>query len=177
MAKALKIDLEKCVGCRTCEMVCSAKHTGTINPYRSRIKIIREKEWEGVPMTCVQCEDPQCAAVCPVKAITRDEKLGRVVIDYDKCIGCRMCVAACPFGAMNFDSVAKRVAKCDLCDGDPECVKFCFYKALQYVDAGELATDKRRAAAQKLSEVVRKPAEAPPVTTPPVATLPAIIKS
>jgi Fe-S-cluster-containing hydrogenase component 2 len=158
MVKALKIDLEKCVGCRTCEMVCSAKHEGVISPYRSRIRVIREKEWEGVPMTCAHCQEPQCAAVCPVKAISRDETLGRTVVDYDRCIGCRMCVAACPFGAMNFDSFANRVAKCDLCDGDPECAKFCAYKTLTYVDVSELATDKRRAAAQKLSEVVRKPA-------------------
>ena len=159
MAKALKIDLEKCVGCRTCEMVCSAKHVGAISPYRSRIKIVREKEWEGVPMVCAQCEDPQCAAICPVKAISRDDKMGVVKVDYDKCIGCRMCVAACPFGAMNFDSVTKQVAKCDLCDGDPECVKFCFYKTLTYVDESELATDKRRGAAKKLSDIVRQPVE------------------
>jgi len=159
VAKALKIDLEKCVGCRTCEMVCSAKHTNTINPYRSCIKVVREKEWEGVPMTCAQCEDPQCGAVCPVKAITRDDKMGIVRIDFDKCIGCRMCVAACPFGAMNFDAVVKKVSKCDLCEGDPECAKFCFYRALTYVDESELATDKRRAAAKKLSDTVRKPAE------------------
>ncbi|MFA5315903.1 MAG: 4Fe-4S dicluster domain-containing protein [Dehalococcoidales bacterium] len=156
MAKALMIDLEKCVGCRTCEMVCSAKHEGIINPFQSRIKVIREKEWEGVPMACVQCEEAQCEAICPVRAISRDETLSRVVIDYDKCIGCRMCVAACPFGNINFDSVGKRVIKCDLCDGDPECVKFCFYKALQYVDVSDLAIGKRREAAGKLSELVRK---------------------
>jgi Fe-S-cluster-containing dehydrogenase component len=86
--------------------------------------------------------------------------MGVVKIDYDKCIGCRMCVAACPFGAMNFDSVAKKVAKCDLCDGDPECVKFCFYKTLTFVDESELATDKRRGAAKKLSDIVRQPVEA-----------------
>ncbi|RJQ39765.1 MAG: 4Fe-4S dicluster domain-containing protein [Dehalococcoidia bacterium] len=158
MAKALKIDLEKCVGCRTCEMVCSAKHAGIINPFQSRIKVIREQEWEGVPMTCAQCEDPQCGAVCPVKAISRDEVLGRVVIDYDRCIGCRMCVTACPFGLMNFDSVAKRVTKCDLCDGDPECAKFCFYKTLTYVDVSELGDGKRRTAAELLSRLVRKTA-------------------
>lgn len=130
MAKALMIDPEKCVGCRTCEMLCSAKHVGIINPFQSRIKVIREREWDGVPMACVQCEQAQCAAICPANAISRDETLGRVVIDYDKCIGCKMCVTACPFGLISFDSVTRRVIKCDLCDGDPECTKFCYYKTL-----------------------------------------------
>ena len=157
MTKALVIDLEKCVGCRTCEMVCSAKHEGVINPFQSRIKTVTlDREWEGVPTVCVQCEEAQCQAICPVNAISRDETLGRVVIDYDKCIGCRMCVAACPFGVINFDSIGKRVIKCDLCDGEPECVKFCFYKALQYIDISEMGTAKRRETAGKLSELVRK---------------------
>lgn len=155
MSKALKIDLEKCVGCRTCEMVCSVKHEGVINPYRSRIKVVRDQECERVPMTCAQCEQPKCAAICPVKAISRDEELGRVVVDYDACIGCRMCVTACPFGLMNFDSVSKRVIKCDLCDGAPECVRFCLYEAVQYIDVSEMGTAKRRAAAELLSGLVR----------------------
>ena len=157
MAKELVIDLEKCVGCRTCEMVCSAIHEGVISPFLSRIKVITwEREWEGVPMVCVQCEEARCEAICPVKAISRDETLGRVVIDYDRCIGCRMCVAACPFGVINFNSVSKRVIKCDLCDGDPECAKFCFYKAIQYLDVSEMGAAKRREAAEKLSGLMRK---------------------
>ncbi len=171
MAKALLIDFEKCLNCRMCEMVCSAKHEGVIDPFRSRIRVIlQERDWEGVPMACVQCEEAQCAAICPVKAISRDETWGRVIIDYDRCIGCRMCVAACPFGLINFDSVSKRVIKCELCDGDPECVKFCFHKALQYVDVSELGIAKRREAAEKLSGLTRKTASvvAPiPLKVPP----------
>jgi len=161
MSKALLIDWEKCLGCRTCEMVCSAKHEGVINPFLSRIKIIKgEKEGEGVPMACAQCEAAPCMAVCPVRAVSRDEALGRVVIDYDTCIGCRMCVAICPFGAVHFDGTAKRVIKCDLCDGDPACVGFCPYEALEYVDVDELGASKQRAAAEKLSGLMRKVASA-----------------
>jgi len=97
-------------------------------------------------------------AVCPVKALARDEGIGRVTIDYDLCIGCRFCVAACPFGAMGVDSLARKVIKCDLCDGDPTCVKFCETKALQYVDASTANITKMREAAGKLSELLRKSA-------------------
>lgn len=152
------IDYGKCVGCRTCEMVCSAKHEGVINPSQSRIKIVNwEMEGEGVPMVCAQCESAPCRAVCPVKAISQDELLGRIVLDYDMCIGCRMCVAVCPFGVISFDGIGKRVIKCDLCDGDPLCVKFCGYGALQYVDVSEQSIIKQRAAAEKLLiELMRK---------------------
>jgi len=157
MAKELMIDYEKCVGCRTCEMVCSLKHEGEINPFQSRTQIVKwEAEGRAIPMNCRQCEEAPCEAICPVKAISRDELLGREVVDYDTCIGCRMCVAVCPFGAMSFNTESKRVIKCDLCDGDPWCVKFCTYEALQYVEAEGHSVIKQEAAAEKLSGVLTK---------------------
>ena len=73
MGKVLMLDMEKCTGCRTCELVCSVKHEGAANPSKSRIKIVKW-EWEGryVPMSCQQCVDAPCGQVCPVAAITRD---------------------------------------------------------------------------------------------------------
>lgn len=161
MAKVLMIDYEKCTGCRLCEMVCSVYHEGVVNPELSRIKIVKW-EWEGryVPMTCQQCTSAPCMAICPVKAISRDENLGRVVVDSDLCIGCRMCVAVCPFGGAKFDSVNKQIIKCDLCDGDPQCVRFCEVGAIQYVEAEEVTTVKQRAAAEKFSGILQKVASA-----------------
>ena len=161
MSKALIIDYEKCIGCMTCEMVCSVKHEGVINPSQSRINIVKwEMDEEGVPMVCAQCESAACQTICPVKAISRDDSLGRVVVDYDMCIGCRMCVAVCPFGAISFDDIGKRVISCDLCDGDPLCIKFCGYEALQYIDVSEQSIRKQRAAAEKLSGIMSKIATA-----------------
>jgi len=161
MAKVLMIDYEKCTGCRLCEMVCSVIHEGVSNPARSRIKVVKW-EWEGryVPMLCQQCLSAPCQVVCPVKAISRDESLNRVVVDYDLCIGCRMCVAVCPFGAMGFDTLAKKVIKCDFCDGEPQCVRFCETKAIQYVDASEVSGVKQLEAAEKFTSVLQKVAAA-----------------
>ncbi len=156
MPRLLMVDYEKCVGCGTCEIACSIGHEGTITSARSRIGVVKsEMPGEGIPITCAQCESAPCETICPVKAIARDDSLG-VMIDYDRCIGCRMCVAVCPFGAMSFDRIGKRVIKCDLCDGEPLCVKFCMYGALQYVEASQHSVMKQRQAAERFKELTAR---------------------
>ena len=152
VGKVLVINYEKCTGCRLCEVVCAVKHDGVSNPVRSRIKIMKwEAEGLYIPMSCQQCQDAPCMNVCPVKALSRDEELSRIVLDYDKCIGCRSCVVVCPFGAMSFSTIDKKVFKCDVCDGDPQCVRFCEVKAVDYVDASDVSILKKREAATRLS--------------------------
>jgi Fe-S-cluster-containing hydrogenase component 2 len=56
-----------------------------------------------------------------------------MVINYDRCIGCRTCVAVCPFGAARYDAVRNRPIKCELCDGDPQCVKMCPTEAMKFL--------------------------------------------
>lgn len=159
MAKALYIDYQKCTGCRLCELVCAVKHDGFSNPARSRIRVIKwEAEGLYVPMSCQQCEDAPCLNVCPVKAISRDEDLGLVMVDYDVCIGCRSCVVVCPFGAMSFNVIDRKVFKCDLCDGDPQCVRFCEEKAVDFVEVDDVSILKKRDAAQKLSAAQKEAA-------------------
>lgn len=138
-------------------MICSLSHEGEISPLRSRIGVVKwESEGLSFPMNCRQCDDAPCAVVCPVKAISRDENLNRVMVDYARCIGCRSCVTACPFGGMSFDTSGGRIIKCDLCDGDPLCVRFCAYGALRYIDAGEMNTRNRKAAALRLAKSTKK---------------------
>ncbi|MGD0233411.1 MAG: 4Fe-4S dicluster domain-containing protein [Syntrophorhabdales bacterium] len=160
MAKTLVVNQERCTGCRLCESVCAVKHDGVINPMRARIKIEKwEHEGLYVPMICQHCQDAPCMNVCPVKAISRDEALARVMVDYDTCIGCRSCVAVCPFGAMNFNTIDKKVIKCDLCDGEPQCVRFCDIKAVDYVDAAKVSISKKRDAALRISSAQKKATE------------------
>ena len=160
MGKVLAITPEKCTGCRLCELVCSVFHHGVSNASRSRIKVVKwEQEGLYIPMSCQQCQDAPCMIICPVKAIARDEEFGRVMVNQDKCIGCRSCVSVCPFGAMNFSTIDRKVFKCDLCDGDPQCVRFCDMKAVDYIEADRVAIAKKRAAAEKIS-AARKEAAA-----------------
>jgi Fe-S-cluster-containing hydrogenase component 2 len=157
MSKALYINHEKCTGCRLCELVCAVKHDGISNPARSRIRVMKwEHEGLYVPMSCQQCQDAPCMNVCPVKAISKDEKLGAMMIDYDVCIGCRSCVAVCPFGAMSFNVIDKKVFKCDLCEGDPQCVRFCEEKAVDFVEPDEVSIAKKRTAAERISNAAKE---------------------
>lgn len=156
-SKVLLINYEKCTGCRLCEQVCAVKHHGASNPSRSRIRVMKwEMEGLYVPVSCQQCQDAPCLNGCPVGAISRNEELNRVEVDYDVCIGCRTCVSVCPFGAMHYNAIDRQVAKCDLCDGDPQCVRFCDIKAIEYTDGGDVSIEKKRAAALRLSTVQKQ---------------------
>ncbi|MBN2239913.1 MAG: 4Fe-4S dicluster domain-containing protein [Dehalococcoidales bacterium] len=143
MAKQLVIDPEKCTGCRVCEMVCSVKQADVVNPLRSRIRVAKA-EWEGkyIPVTCRQCENPACMAACPNGAIYRDPVLNRMVIDDERCVRCQACIRACPFEGVRFDPIEEKVIKCDLCGGDPQCVRFCETEAIRYVDTTEETADR-----------------------------------
>lgn len=156
MQKMILVDATKCTGCRTCELVCSVKNEGIANPARARVQVIKFEEilFE-VPMLCQQCADAPCLASCPVSAISRDKDTGVVEINDDRCIKCRTCMSVCPFGAMSFDPVGKKMFKCDQCGGEPACVKFCETQALQFVDVTAVRTRKSWDRAQKLSEIVR----------------------
>ena len=151
MAKIMTVDYDRCTGCRLCEMVCSVNKEGASDPARARIHVIKwEMEGIYVPMFCQHCEDPLCAAVCPVRAIERDEAEGRVRVDKEKCVGCRSCLSACPFGAIGWDEEKRKVIRCDLCHGDPTCVKFCATKAIQFIEAERAVLLRKRAAAERL---------------------------
>ena len=153
--KVLVVDHEKCTGCRQCEMVCSVFHNGASNPSRSRIRVIK---WESMgfylPMTCQNCEKPFCVEVCPTKACHRDVENQRVIIDKDKCIGCKTCIIACPFGAPSYDHIERVSIKCDYCDGDPQCVSFCNPKAIYYVSGEMVSLSRRRDFSAKFYELM-----------------------
>lgn len=150
--KVLKIDYERCTGCRLCEQVCAINHDQVINPMRSRIRVVKwETEGLYVPMSCQQCQDAPCMGVCPAGALSRNDEFNRVEVDYDVCIGCRSCVGVCPFGAMGFNTIDRKVIKCDLCDGDPQCARFCDVQAVSFVESESIIIEKKREAANRLT--------------------------
>ena len=135
MTSFLAIDLNKCTGCRNCELACSAKHTNSFNPRRSRIQILKDEVQNlVVPMVCLQCEVPLCQQACPTGAISYNEK-GTLVVDKEICIGCENCVTACVYGGIEIDPQTLKAIKCDLCWGDPACVKACDYSAISLVES------------------------------------------
>ena len=153
--KQLVVKPEKCIGCRTCELMCSFGHFTQFNPRMANITVLEYEEVTlAVPVVCQQCEEASCMKVCPVKAISRDEN-GVVSINYNKCIVCKMCRNACPLGNMSYSTKLRKVFKCDLCGGDPKCVRYCPGKALTFEDPDEL-DERKRAVAAKYVEAVGK---------------------
>ena len=131
VAPRLSIDAKKCSGCRVCEQICTFSHEREFNPRRARIKILmREKEGINAPLLCTQCQ--KCLSACKRQALSFDEKIGVVRVDQDKCNGCGLCIEACPYAAIFKDPVSGKVNICDLCNGDPQCVKWCVPGVLGY---------------------------------------------
>ncbi|MBW1838685.1 MAG: 4Fe-4S dicluster domain-containing protein, partial [Deltaproteobacteria bacterium] len=145
MIKDLFIEFEKCTGCRICEIACSLYQKGVCSPIKSAIRIIKwEKEGVDVPIVCQQCESPLCAAVCPSDAIFRDLRTGAMLVNEERCVGCRMCIAICPFGAASLDPDTGKMIKCNLCEGNPACIKYCEPKAIQYLPADRAVYFKKK---------------------------------
>lgn len=101
------IDLRKCIGCSACTIACVAENK--LPPGVVYRPVMTEEfgtypnvALRFLPRPCMQCDEPPCVPVCPVAATYKDEN-GVVVIDYDRCIGCRYCVPACPYSARTFD--------------------------------------------------------------------------
>ena len=108
-----------------------------------------------IPLTCQQCEDPLCVAMCPAQALSRSAATHAVVVDPDKCLGCRTCVEVCPFGAPAVDPRTGKAEKCTLCEGEPTCVKVCSQQALAFVSAEEEGLYRKRSGVEKYLEHLR----------------------
>jgi len=141
-SKILAVNLDLCTGCRSCELRCAFKHHHECNPIKSRITVVKfDRMGLSVPIFCLNCRDAFCQSACPVKAIKRDVNTGALILQEKKCIGCLVCTIACPFSGFQV-LPNKKVVKCDLCGGDPYCVKYCDTGALQYVDMEDLRARK-----------------------------------
>jgi len=141
---AFLIDMNRCTGCKTCEIACKAEKK---TPDGVRLRRVREFMVETPAATsylsiaCNHCEDPACVKACPVKAYTKRPD-GIVVQNHAACIGCKACISACPYAAPVFNAAENKVSKCDFCvdrvDAGlaPRCAEACQNECLV---AGELA--------------------------------------
>jgi len=146
--KNIYFDVEKCLGCKSCELACAISHSVSKELEKMikekdkslpRIKITFSKD-KNYPMSCRHCKDPKCVEACMAAAISKDEKTGQILYDEDKCVGCWMCVMVCPYGAIRPNKKVKIPVRCDLCTDidEPQCVKACPVKAVLWVEEEEL---------------------------------------
>ncbi|MFS0783046.1 4Fe-4S dicluster domain-containing protein [Bacillus sp. 1P06AnD] len=142
------INMDRCIGCNACTISCKSFYQLEPNMKRRFVKETDEK-LTGSPKrchistACNHCEDPACAKACPTGAYTKLEN-GIVKHDQDRCIGCKMCASACPYGVPQFDEVKKKMDKCSMCydrleDGkDAICVSSCPMEAISIVDMNKV---------------------------------------
>lgn len=158
------VDVSKCLACGSCEFACAVAHSqsktvhGAIREYplpESRVNLVAIEDL-AIPLQCRHCEDAPCVSICPTKALTKTEAEGPVLIDVDRCIGCKFCIAVCPFGVITLNREGKVALKCDLCierleeGSEPACVEACQTGALHFGEVAEFVRDRRHEAAQRL---------------------------
>jgi Fe-S-cluster-containing hydrogenase component 2 len=129
----LSINPEKCIGCSICELACSFEKEGKLNPLKSRIRIIRGPPFIHVAITCRQCQDTPCITACPKDALYQSEETGAILVEDEKCDGCKWCWEACEYGAIRYEPEVNSVVICDLCDGEPKCKEMCPEEAIDLV--------------------------------------------
>lgn len=162
----LVIDLDTCVGCQACVTNCKEWNTGghsapltDLNPYGDKVDGVwfnRVHTFEyglgenartvNFPKSCLHCENAACVTVCPTGASYKRSSDGIVLVDHDKCIGCKLCSWACPYGAREFDEDEGVMKKCTLCvdriydqelpveERQPACVLTCPAHARMFGD-------------------------------------------
>lgn len=138
--KNLFYKVDKCLGCKSCEIACALAHSAV----NDVLKLIKEEarslprkkiyfsQGKNFPVSCRHCEDPKCVTACMAAALQYNKGKGLVLHDESRCVGCWMCVMACPYGAIRPNIKAKIPLRCDKCkdkDG-PACVASCPTKAI-----------------------------------------------
>lgn len=160
------VDLKRCIGCDTCTVACKLTNKTPLGIFWNRVFKFERGSYPNsrmgfLPVNCMHCEDPECVKVCPTGASHKREEDGLVLVDSDKCMGCKCCIIACPYGARNsfqklepfygsgktlLDKMAEAkhlagaVQKCDFCQDriekglEPACVVSCVGRAKHFGD-------------------------------------------
>ena len=160
----IAINLERCVGCNTCANACKMQNNIPMNMLYIRVETDGVDTADGaqgtypdlsrtyIPVACQHCDNPECVSVCPTGASYRDGN-NVVLIDREKCIGCKYCMMACPYGVRSWNAAESVVEKCTLCahlskNGElPMCVRTCSAGARFYGDIDDPSSDASKALA------------------------------
>jgi anaerobic dimethyl sulfoxide reductase subunit B (iron-sulfur subunit) len=150
MALGFYVDMQRCIGCRTCQVACKDRHDmHSVGPRPRRVDTFEAGMYPDVSglfhkvVSCNHCEHPACVANCPTTAMYKSDD-GIVLHNDELCIQCRNCMTVCPYGAPQWDDVEKIIVKCDSCKdlreagGVPTCVAACPLRALDFGDMDEL---------------------------------------
>jgi anaerobic dimethyl sulfoxide reductase subunit B (iron-sulfur subunit) len=162
MAKqlAFHMDSSACIGCKVCSVSCKDKNNLPVgitwrrvyqyggggwasHPTRADLKVPNQLFTYSMSVACNHCEKPACTEACPTGAMSKGEG-GVVSVDASKCIGCRYCEWACPYGAPQFDEKAGKMTKCNFCQEllakgeNPVCVDACVMRAISFGELDEL---------------------------------------
>lgn len=161
MQGTIFIDMERCQGCKSCEIACAVEHSKSKSLFQAVLEEPRPQTRVQVepvgqlsaPLQCRHCEDAPCVTVCPTKALEKQGVEGPVLVREELCIGCKWCILVCPFGVIGLSREGKVIIKCDLCFGREDglaCVEACPTKALRFITVAELNKETRRKALTEL---------------------------
>lgn len=143
------VDLDRCIGCKACQVACKMENGVALGSSRIKVPAIGptgiypDLEMYFLPSMCQQCEEPPCVKVCPTGASYIRSEDGLVLVEKEKCIGCKSCLRACPYEVNFFNNEMRIADKCTLCvhltdQGElPACVKICAGSALLFGDIND----------------------------------------
>ncbi len=180
MKQVIAIDIEKCVGCHSCQIACALAHSGANTLFEAvqqepaaqpRIAVLLVGNTP-VAVQCRHCDDPPCVEKCPTDAMQKRDSDGVVTVDPELCIACKVCTKVCPLGEFGVisrsrDEEAKTIIKCDMCPERtsqgllPACVEACPTGALVLMDPEEAAAQGRLVTAEELAAALHELQQAP----------------
>ncbi|MEN8041136.1 MAG: 4Fe-4S dicluster domain-containing protein [Actinomycetota bacterium] len=149
MAFDFRIDISRCIGCMACTIACVTANDLDPSGSRNWVKFLEDDKdvtrgnTSFAPYLCMHCDDAPCVTACPTGASFK-AKDGRVLVDEDLCIGCGLCVPACPYEARYVDPVSNKLQKCTMCEGRtkngqaPACFEVCPAGARSFYEVVEI---------------------------------------
>ena len=174
---SMAIDLDSCIGCHSCTVVCKQENNVGLGMFYSQVYTIGpngaypDLEMYYLPVACQHCDNPECVSVCPTGASYVRED-GIVLVDNESCIGCLSCIEACPYGVRAYDETKDNgvIEKCTLCSHlldegkDPACVRHCPGQARIFGDLDDPESKISQLIAKKTNYKLTDVGNAPSVT-------------